>query len=168
MNLNAGCSNRALRSRTPRARTSSSASPAASRSCPCTPRRLSGLGRVRVGSERGWRQGAKRRRVQHPASLCNAASAPFPVQPGGPGPILQTRGAPFVVAGSLCGLATRPRRRLNWRPDLPRRGPVPSPTASLTRASRLAGDERFEQAGQDVGAYARAGVGDVHQNPAML
>ena len=34
-----------------------------------------------------------------------AASAPIPVQPGGPGPILQTRGTPFVVAGSLCGPA---------------------------------------------------------------
>ena len=35
----------------------------------------------------------------------DAASAPFPVQPGRPGPILQTRGVPFVVAGSLCGPA---------------------------------------------------------------
>ena len=92
-------------------------------------------GWVRVGSERGWRQGAKRSRVLHPASLCNAESAPFPVQPGGPGQF----GAPFVVVGSLCGPATRPRRRLNWHPDLPWRGPVPKPDRLLGHAAPAIG-----------------------------
>jgi len=62
-----------------------------------------------------------------PASICNAAWAPLQAQPEGPGRFA----APCVVAGSLCGLATRPHRRLACRRDSPRRGPNPKPDSLL-------------------------------------
>ena len=79
------------------------------------------LGWARVGPARGCRLGAKRSRVGHPASICNNACAPLQAQPEGPWRFA----APCVVAGSLCGLATRRRRRLAWHRDSPRRGPNP-------------------------------------------
>ena len=85
------------------------------------------LGRARVGPAKRRRLGAKRSRVGHPASICNDACAPLQAQPEGPGRFA----VPSVVAGSLCGPATRPRRRLGWRRDSPRRGPDPKPDRLL-------------------------------------
>ena len=87
------------------------------------------LGWARVGPARGGRLGAKRSRVAHPASICNNACAPLQAQPEGPWRFA----APCVVAGSLCGLATRRRRRLAWHRDSPRRGPNPKSDRLLAK-----------------------------------
>ena len=110
------------------------------------------LGWVRVGPARGCRLGAKRSRVAHPASICNNACAPLQAQPEGPWRFA----APCVVAGSLCGLATRRRRRLAWHRDSPRRGPNPKSDRLLVGVMGIAAMFWTREVARDVPGRKRA------------